>query len=144
MGVNHGDDQEDGAVVVGSPGSDELEAKTQANTHPHLTRRRKKKEEVQEMSLRYGIIYEKWNGDTLQAWMRSEVYVMMRVVASQRRKSGDDRRKKSVAAKATKWTWRRWRLRMRKSCGEEWKEMDFQERTRSYGGDLMGFLEKKI
>ena len=66
------------------------------------------------MSQRYAIRYEKWIGDTLQAWkterqvqVRSEVHGMMRAVTIHRRKAGYERRKKSVAAKATKWTWRK-------------------------------------
>ena len=129
MGGDQWEDQEveceEGAVVVGSAENDEFEAKTQENPHPHPTSRQEKKnEEAHEMSQRYAIRYEKWSDNTLQAWktgrrvqVRSEVHGMMRAVTSQRSKADYERRKKSVAAKATKWTWRKWRLRMRRSCG---------------------------
>ena len=107
-------DREEGGLAVGSAGSDELEAKTQENPHPHPTSRRKKRKEAQEMSLRYVIRYERWSGVTTQEWMTrrraqvtSEVYVMTRSGAIQRKKTGDMQQKKLAAVKVTKWTWKR-------------------------------------
>ena len=126
MGVDQEVDQKEGGVAVGSAGSDELEAKTQENPHPNPTSQREKRKGTLEMSLRYGIIYERWSVVTPQVWMTgrrvqvmSKVYVMTRAVASQRKKTGDMHLKKLVAVKATKWTWRRWQQMTRKSCGGE-------------------------
>ena len=62
-------DNEESGVAVRSAGSDELEAKTQENPHPHPTSQREKKKLAQEMSLRYVIRYERWSGNTPQVWM---------------------------------------------------------------------------
>ena len=56
------------AGVGGSVESDELEAKTQENPHLHPMRLPKKKLELREMSLRCGIRYERWSGDTPLEW----------------------------------------------------------------------------
>ena len=44
--------REEGAVVGGSAESDELEAKTQENPHPHPMRIQERKEELRETSRR--------------------------------------------------------------------------------------------
>ena len=107
-------DRQDGGVAVGNTGSDELGAKTEENSHTHPTSRRKNRKEAQEMSILYGIRYAGWSGVTPQVWMiwrlvqvMSEVYVMTRAVASQRRKTGNMQQKKLAGVKVTKWTWKR-------------------------------------
>ena len=53
---------------MGSAESDELEAKTQENPHPHPMGMQERKEEVRETSRRCGTGCGKWIGDTPQEW----------------------------------------------------------------------------
>ena len=60
---------DDGCVAAGSAGSDEHEAKTQENTHHHLTSRQKNKKKVEQgMRLRCETSCDKWSGDIPQEW----------------------------------------------------------------------------
>ena len=75
--------REDGAGVVGNVESDELEAKTQENPHPHPMGMQERKQERWEMSRRCGTGCGKWSGDTPQEWKigrlvltKSELFVM--------------------------------------------------------------------
>ena len=86
-----GDDGDDpgggsggGAGVVGNVESDELEAKTQENPHPHPTRRLERMKWLRETSRQCGTRYGRWSGDTLQEWKierlvqkMNELFVMM-------------------------------------------------------------------
>ena len=60
--------REEGAGVAGNVESDELEAKTQENPHPHPMGMQERKEEVRETSRRCGTGCGKWIGDTPQEW----------------------------------------------------------------------------
>ena len=51
MEVDEEAELEEGAVVVESAENDEVEAKTQENTHPHPTSRQERRKEAREMSL---------------------------------------------------------------------------------------------
>ena len=94
-------EREKAAMAVGSAENDELEVKTQENHHPRPTSQHEKNEETQEMSLRYGIRYEKWSGDTSQVWMtrrrarvKVEVYEEKRRVTSMIQKRDNEQRRK--------------------------------------------------
>ena len=101
MGTDQGEDREEGVVVVGSAESDEVEVMTQENTHLHPIRLPMKKLELLEMSLRCGIRYERWSGDTPREWkigrlvqIKIEVYVMTEEHVSSRIKKRVDEQPK--------------------------------------------------
>ena len=60
--------REEGGGVVGSAESDELEAKTHENPHPHPRRQQERMKGPREMSLRCETRYWRWSGDTPQEW----------------------------------------------------------------------------
>ena len=60
--------REEWAGVAGNVESDELEAKTQENPHPHPMGMQERKQERWEMSRRCGTGCGKWSGDTPQEW----------------------------------------------------------------------------
>ena len=111
-GIDQEDGLEEGAVVGGSAESDEHEAKTQGNPHPHLTRRQERTKGLRETSLQCGTRYERWSGDTPRVWKigrlvqkKIELSVMaMEELTSQRKKWADGQPKKSIAARARKAT----------------------------------------
>ena len=82
--MTHEEVLEEGAGVVGSAESDELEAKTQENPHPHPMRPHERMKELRETSRRCGTGYGRWSGDTPQEWKigrlvqtKNELCVMM-------------------------------------------------------------------
>ena len=84
LGTGQEEVREEGAVVDGSAESDELEAKTQENPHPHPRRPQERMKEPQEMSRQCGTGYGKWSGDMPQEWKigrlvhkMNELFVMM-------------------------------------------------------------------
>ena len=60
--------REEGEGVAGNVESDELEAKTQENPHPHPMRIQERKVELLETSRRCATGCGKWSGDTPQEW----------------------------------------------------------------------------
>ena len=60
--------REEWAGVAGNVESDELEAKTQENPHPHPMRSQERTKELRETSRRCGTGYGRWSGDTPQEW----------------------------------------------------------------------------
>ena len=75
--------REEGAGVVGSAESDELEAKTQENPHPHPMWMQGRKKELRETSRRCATGCGKWSGDAPQEWKierldltKDELFVM--------------------------------------------------------------------
>ena len=76
--------REEGAGVAGSAESDELEAKTQENPHPHPKNPQEKPKELRGTSRRCGTGYGRWSGDMPQEWKigrlvltKYELFVMM-------------------------------------------------------------------
>ena len=53
---------------MGNVGSDEHEAKTQENPHPHPMRTQGRTKELRETSRRCGTGCGRWSGDTPQEW----------------------------------------------------------------------------
>ena len=62
------EDREEGAGVVGNVESDELEAKTQENPHPHQMRVQERTKELLETCRRCGTGCGRWSGDMPQEW----------------------------------------------------------------------------
>ena len=76
--------REGGAGVVRNVESDELEAKTQENLHPHPMRPQERTKELLETSRRCGTGYGRWSGDTPQeckigrlVLTKNELFMMM-------------------------------------------------------------------
>ena len=66
--TDQGEVREEVEGVWGSEESDELEAKTQENPHPHQMGMQERKQERWGMSRRCGTGCGKWSGDTPQEW----------------------------------------------------------------------------
>ena len=60
--------REEGAVAAGNAESDELEAKTKENPHPHQMRPHERMDELRETSRRCGTGYGRWSGGMPQEW----------------------------------------------------------------------------
>ena len=86
--------RDEGAWVGGSAESDELEATTHKNPHPHPRKPQEKMKGLQETSRRCETRYERWSGDMPREWKiwrlvqkKIELFVMaMKELTSQIRK----------------------------------------------------------